>query len=140
MSKWGWIVVGGGVLFASLLTLWQSEQPRRVQAKNVFATKKIVVGTTGDYKPFTYLNRKTNEYEGFDIEVIRSFAKTTGIDVEFVPTTISNFPLARSADSVGHVVGTNSTSIPVVFAKERITSISNPSYSFVFRFKYVNGL
>lgn len=105
MSKWGWIVVGGGVLFASLLTLWQSEQPRRVQAKNVFATKKIVVGTTGDYKPFTYLNRKTNEYEGFDIEVIRSFAKTTGIDVEFVPTTWPTLSADLASGKFDMVVG-----------------------------------
>ncbi len=105
MSKWGWIVVGGGVLFASLLTLWQTEQPRRVQAKNVFATKKIVVGTTGDYKPFTYLNRKTNEYEGFDIEVIRSFAKTTGIDVEFVPTTWPTLSADLASGKFDMVVG-----------------------------------
>ncbi len=27
----------------------------------------IMVGTTGDYKPMSYLNKNTGKYEGFDV-------------------------------------------------------------------------
>lgn len=47
----------------------------------------IRVGTTGDYKPFTYLNPDTNEYEGYDIEAAKLLAKELGVEVQFVPTT-----------------------------------------------------
>ncbi|UYI77512.1 MAG: transporter substrate-binding domain-containing protein [Fusobacterium varium] len=39
------------------------------------------MGTTGDYKPFTYLNR--DKYEGYDIEVAKLIAKELGVKVEF---------------------------------------------------------
>jgi cyclohexadienyl dehydratase len=47
----------------------------------------IRVGTTGDYRPFTYYNNKTKEYEGYDIEVAKLMAKDLGVDIEFVRTS-----------------------------------------------------
>ncbi|GGX99914.1 cyclohexadienyl dehydratase [Litchfieldella qijiaojingensis] len=43
------------------------------------------VGTTGDYKPFTYLDE--GEYEGFDIDMAEYLAKEMGLEVEFVETS-----------------------------------------------------
>jgi cyclohexadienyl dehydratase len=45
------------------------------------------VGTTGDYKPYTYLNPASGAYEGLDIDVARAFAASLGVRVAFVPTT-----------------------------------------------------
>ena len=45
----------------------------------------LKVGTTGDYKPFTYLDG--SEYVGYDIEVAKLLAKELGVEIEFVPTT-----------------------------------------------------
>ena len=89
MNKRG-LALGGSLLLSGLMVatrLKDAAGPFSVGKQNVFTTKKIVVGTTGDYKPFTYLNRQTNQYEGFDIDVIRSFADVAGLEVEFVPTT-----------------------------------------------------
>lgn len=47
----------------------------------------IRVGTTGDYKPFTYLNPETKEYEGYDIDAAKKMAKDLGVKVEFVQTS-----------------------------------------------------
>jgi len=44
------------------------------------------VGTTGDFKPMSFRDPKTNEYAGHDIEVARELAKDLGVKVEFVPT------------------------------------------------------
>lgn len=47
----------------------------------------IRVGTTGDYKPFTYLNPETGEYEGFDIDAAKKLARDLGVEVRFVQTS-----------------------------------------------------
>ena len=44
------------------------------------------VGTTGDFRPMTFRDPKTNEYAGHDIEVAKELAKDLGVKVEFVPT------------------------------------------------------
>lgn len=47
----------------------------------------LLVGTTGDYKPMSYLNKQTGEYEGFDAEASSLLAKSLGVKVQYVPTT-----------------------------------------------------
>lgn len=50
---------------------------------------EIRIGTTGDYKPFTYLNPETGTYEGLDIDAARLLGEALGVHVRFVPTTWS---------------------------------------------------
>jgi cyclohexadienyl dehydratase len=45
------------------------------------------VGTTGDYRPFTALDKATGAYSGFDIDLARSLADALGVKVEFEPTS-----------------------------------------------------
>ncbi len=47
----------------------------------------ILVGTTGDYKPFSYLNPSTGAYEGHDIGAAKKLGEALGVDVMFVKTT-----------------------------------------------------
>ncbi len=52
---------------------------------NVLNTKILRVGTTADYKPFTYLNQ--SRYEGIDIELAKDLAKSLNAKVKFVKTS-----------------------------------------------------
>lgn len=45
------------------------------------------VGTTGDYKPFSFLNPATNEYEGHDMDAAKMLAESLGVQARFVRTT-----------------------------------------------------
>ena len=45
------------------------------------------VGTTGDFKPFTFLNPATNDYEGHDIDAAKMLAESLGVKIQFVKTT-----------------------------------------------------
>jgi cyclohexadienyl dehydratase len=45
------------------------------------------VGTTGDFKPFSYLNPATNDYEGHDIDAAKMLAESLAVKVQFVKTT-----------------------------------------------------
>ena len=44
---------------------------------------KIIVGTSGDYSPFSYYNAQ-NQLDGFDIALMRQLGEYMGIQVEFV--------------------------------------------------------
>ncbi|WP_111639914.1 transporter substrate-binding domain-containing protein [Marinomonas shanghaiensis] len=48
----------------------------------------ITVGTTGDYKPFSYYDGST--FSGYDIDVAKYFASEMGVEVKFVQTTWKN--------------------------------------------------
>ena len=47
----------------------------------------LKVCTTGDYKPFTYLDPAKGEYEGIDIDMARDLANALGVKAEFVKTS-----------------------------------------------------
>jgi len=49
----------------------------------------VRVCTTGDYKPFSYLDPQTDAFEGIDIDMARSLAKALGADARFVHTSWS---------------------------------------------------
>lgn len=51
----------------------------------IVSSGTLRVGTTGDYKPFSFDNEGT--YEGFDIAVAQRFAKQMGLKLELVKTT-----------------------------------------------------
>jgi cyclohexadienyl dehydratase len=52
---------------------------------HIRASGVLRVGTTGDYKPFTFRN-PDGSYVGADIEMARGLAAKLGVKVEFVPT------------------------------------------------------
>jgi cyclohexadienyl dehydratase len=45
------------------------------------------VGTTGDYRPFTALDKTSGAYSGFDIDLAHSLADALGVRIEFEPTS-----------------------------------------------------
>lgn len=48
----------------------------------------LTVGTTGDYKPFTYFDGSS--YSGYDVDVAKHFSEQIGVEVRFVNTTWKN--------------------------------------------------
>jgi cyclohexadienyl dehydratase len=65
------------------------------------------IGTTGDYKPFTYLDPETRQFEGIDIDMGRSLAKALGVEAQFVktswPTLMSDFSDGKFDVAMGGV-------------------------------------
>ncbi|MCC3646720.1 transporter substrate-binding domain-containing protein [Cytobacillus oceanisediminis] len=72
----------GGYVDKKANTFVISSRLDRILKKGV-----IRVGTTGDYKPFTYFNPKTKEYEGYDIEAAKLMAADLGVKITFVKTS-----------------------------------------------------
>lgn len=53
----------------------------------IMETKVLRVGTPGDYRPFSMLDKASGKYEGHDVELAELLASELGVAVEFVPTT-----------------------------------------------------
>ncbi len=47
----------------------------------------LLVGTTGDYRPLSYLDPQTQTYWGFDAELAEIIGNDLGVKVQFVPTS-----------------------------------------------------
>jgi len=52
----------------------------------IMETKVLRVGTPGDYRPFSMLDKASGKYEGHDVELAELLASELGVAVEFVPT------------------------------------------------------
>jgi cyclohexadienyl dehydratase len=68
------------------------------------ATGELRVGTTGDYKPFSYRTADGN-YQGADIEMVRRLATKLGVKVVFVPTQWAELKQDFAADRFDIAVG-----------------------------------
>ena len=54
--------------------------------QKILESGEIRVGTTGDWNPMTFKDPATNEYKGFEIDIVTELAKDMGVKVVFVPT------------------------------------------------------
>jgi len=88
----------------------------------ILESHALRVGTTGDYRPFTALDKKSGEYFGFDIDMARSLAQALGVQIEFVPTTWSN--LAK--DLAGGVFDIAMGGVSVTLDRQRKGFFSAP--------------
>ena len=63
------------------------------------------IGMTGDYRPFTFLNKGTSTFEGFDVDMAESLAKALGVKAEFVQTSWPTMMKDFEADKFDIVTG-----------------------------------
>jgi cyclohexadienyl dehydratase len=73
------------VLFLGAPALAQASRLDEILARGV-----LRVGTTGDYRPFTALDKTSGVYSGFDIDLAQSLGTALGVKVEFEPTSWPN--------------------------------------------------
>jgi cyclohexadienyl dehydratase len=74
-----------GLLATLVLTVSaQAQQPSRLD--QIISRGTLRVGMTGDYLPFTYLDKETQKFRGFDVDMAEALGKALGVKVEFVPT------------------------------------------------------
>lgn len=55
---------------------------------------KLRVGTPGNWKPMSYRDPQTNEYVGFDVDLVKLLAQDMGVEIEFVPTDWKSVAIA----------------------------------------------
>lgn len=55
--------------------------------QDIMQRKKIYIGTAGDYKPLTWYDTKTHQYQGLDIDRAKNLAKYLRVQPVFVKTS-----------------------------------------------------
>ena len=84
MKKFCYILLIVGLILSVVLFFsgYNSNELSEIRSRG-----ELLVGTTGDYCPISYLDSKTKAYIGFDIELAEDLAKALGVKVRFVPTS-----------------------------------------------------
>jgi cyclohexadienyl dehydratase len=99
------LLVRSALVVAAIVISVAAQAETRLQ--QIIGAGVIRVGTTGDYKPFTYLNPQTGKFEGIDIDMAEALGKGLGVKVEFVktswPTLAADFAAAKFDIAVGGV-------------------------------------
>ncbi len=109
------------VIMLLSFTVQASASPSSSQLSAIIQRGYILVGTTGDYKPFTYYNKLVGEYEGHDIEAAELLAKDLGVQVRFVKTTWKNLMPDLLAGKFDIAMG----GITRTFARQKVAHFSH---------------
>lgn len=73
------------ILILILLGLLPFSVNAESRLNKILSTGELKVGTTGDWDPMSLKDPATNEYKGFDIDVMNELAKDMGVKVTFIP-------------------------------------------------------
>lgn len=87
----------------------QAAQQPGSRLATVMARGTLRVCTTGDYKPYSFM-KPDGAFEGIDIDMAQSLAKSLGVKVEYVKTTWSNL-MSDFLEKCDIAVGGVSTSL-----------------------------
>lgn len=79
------------------------------------------VGSTGDYRPMSYLNQETGKYEGLDADLAENLAAALGVKVEYVPTTWKTLTADTMADKFDVAI----CGISRTYAREKVMDLSD---------------
>ncbi len=105
------VVKKAGPAFALALALAfgaraaRADEPVKSRLDAVRSRGILRVGTTGDYRPFSFLKPGAGEFEGIDIEMARALARSLGVRIVFVRTSWPDLMADVQADKFDLAVG-----------------------------------
>src|SRR5476649_1877062 len=81
----------------------QAQQTSRLD--DIVKRGTLRVGMTGDYLPFTYLDKTTSKFRGFDVDMAEALGKALGVRVEYVQTAWPQLMKDFEADNFDIAMG-----------------------------------
>jgi len=81
------LFIYGTVTFASCSSNDENSYASGPTIERIKQRGKILIGTTGDYRPLSFCEPETGEYWGFGIEVANQIAAKLSVSIEFVKTS-----------------------------------------------------
>ncbi len=88
----------------------------------ILARGTVRVGLTGDYRPFSVLDKATGRYTGLDVDMADSLGHALGTKVELVPTTWGTLLADLAADKFDLAMG----GITVTLERQKTAFFSLP--------------
>ena len=89
---------------------------------DIIARGTLRVGLTGDYRPFSVLDKGTGQYSGLDVDAAGSLAQALGVRLEIVPTTWSSL----LADVTNAKIDVGMGGISVTLERQKSAFFSTP--------------
>src|SRR5215510_8480260 len=93
----------------ALAVLWtvaaHAQQPASSRLDDIIKRGTLRIGMTGDYLPFTYLDKSTQKFRGFDVDMAEALGKALGVKVEYVPTAWPQLMKDFEADNFDIAMG-----------------------------------
>src|SRR5580700_5820188 len=80
-----------------------AQQPSRLD--DIVKRGALRVGMTGDYLPFTFLDKATSKFRGFDVDMAEALGKALGVKVEYVQTAWPKLSKDFEADNFDIAMG-----------------------------------
>ena len=74
-------------MFLALTVLLSTSVFAESRLQSILSNGELLVGTTGDWNPMTFIDPTSKERKGFDIDIATALAADMGVKVVFVPTT-----------------------------------------------------
>ena len=88
----------------------------------IIARGTLRVGLTGDYRPFSVLDKSTGEYSGLDVDAAHNLAQALGVKLEIVPTTWASLV----ADALSSKFDIGMGGISVTLERQKSAFFSTP--------------
>src|SRR5438034_464167 len=93
----------------AMAVLWtvvaHAQQPANSRLDDIIKRGTLRVGMTGDYRPFTYFDKTTSKFAGFDVDMAEALGKALGVKVEFVQTAWPQLMKDFEADNFDIAMG-----------------------------------
>ena len=74
------------ILISIFLLIFSTSAFSESRLISILKSGEIKVGTTGDWNPMTFKDPASNEYKGFEIDIINELASDMGVKLIIVPT------------------------------------------------------
>jgi cyclohexadienyl dehydratase len=96
------VVIG---LVAGLLLATSALAQQASRLDEIVKRGTLRVGMTGDYRPFTSLDKTTSTFSGFDVDMAEALGKALGVKVEYVQTAWPQLMKDFEADNFDIAMG-----------------------------------
>ena len=95
-------------------------QPSRLD--EIVKRGTLRVGMTGDYLPFTYLDKASQKFRGFDVDMAEALGKALGVKVDYVQTAWPQLTKDFEADKFDIAMG----GVSITLDRQKIGLFSAP--------------
>ncbi len=100
-----WMIGAVASAVIAMASSAHAQAPAPSRLDEIVSRGTLRVGMTGDYRPFTYLDKATTTFEGFDVDMANALGQALGVKVEFVPTSWPTMAKDFEANSFDMVAG-----------------------------------
>ncbi len=80
-----------------------TEEPVNDDWSRIQTAGKVVIGTSADYPPFEFINEQ-NDFDGFDIAVIREIGKRLGLTIELKDISFDGLIAALKGNQIDGII------------------------------------